>query len=142
MFPCFLPQAGNAGSWELQVEGSAASHSWDVSGRCEKPDSFCLLKLLVHPFMGLTSFRGYLYPTTWEGFSSRWETAKNVQKPNVVLSRALHLERMDRNHICNSPTPLEQLWVLQAHLHPKSNPGTLAGLTPAVLCRDTAACCS
>lgn len=26
----FLPQAGKAGSWELQVEGSAASHSWDV----------------------------------------------------------------------------------------------------------------
>lgn len=50
----------------------------------------------------LTSFQGYLYPTTWEGFSSHWEK-NTMQKTNVILSRTSHLERMERNHVCNFP---------------------------------------
>lgn len=40
-------------------------------GRCEKLDSFCLLKLLVHSLVA-DKFLGYLHPTTWEGLSSHW----------------------------------------------------------------------
>lgn len=55
----------------------------------------------------------------------------------MVLSRTLHLQRKERNCACNSLAPLWQLWVLQAHMHPRINPAR-----PALLCRDAAPCSS
>lgn len=118
---------------ELQVEGSAASRSWDVSGGVRNPIVSVCWSCLFTP---RTSFRGYSYPTTWEGSLSHWEIKNNHAEKQRGIK---HLERKERNHVCNSLVPLEQPWVLWAHWHPESNPANPAGLTPALLCRDTAA---
>lgn len=121
-------------------------------GRCEKPDSFCLLKLLVHSLVA-DKFPGILI-------------SHHLGRLLIPLGKKYHAEnqcdikqdfasREDGEKSClQYPLHLRSsCWFRQAHSHPKSNPATpatvlsrvnhrLCSLRRPLLHQDAAACCS